>query len=131
MTGCCYYQSGTVHRNSPARRWFRISGSVLPGALAVILPKCPLCIAAWLAASTGVALPAIFADSIRPALVIASVVSVALLIRRALHFRGRSERQFTSTLIDSTVDFSSNTRKIALPLRVIRDGAPATPRTAV
>jgi hypothetical protein len=31
------------------------AGSILPAALWVVLPKCPLCLAAWLAAAAGAA----------------------------------------------------------------------------
>jgi hypothetical protein len=57
---------------------------VLPGAIAFLLPKCPLCLAAWIAAGTGIALPAIVAGGIRPFLVIACMLSASLLVRRAM-----------------------------------------------
>ena len=36
----------------------KAASSVLPGAALVLLPKCPLCLAAWLTVVTGVAVPA-------------------------------------------------------------------------
>jgi hypothetical protein len=66
------------------RRWFKAAGTVVPGVIAILLPKCPLCIAVWMAACTGIALPAIVAGGIRPALWIACVFSAFLLVRRAL-----------------------------------------------
>ncbi|HUA58419.1 MAG TPA: hypothetical protein VML19_06670 [Verrucomicrobiae bacterium] len=68
----------------PRRRWLNAAGSVVPGAVAVLLPKCPLCVAAWIAAGTGVAVPAVVAGSLRPALAIACVLSVSVLIRRTV-----------------------------------------------
>jgi hypothetical protein len=66
------------------RRWPKVAGAALPGALAILLPKCPLCIAVWVAAVTGVTLPAIVAGSLRPFLVIACLFSALLLVRPAL-----------------------------------------------
>jgi hypothetical protein len=75
MTPACSCQAG---------RWSKAAGAALSGALAILLPKCPLCIAAWVAAVTGVTLPAIVAGSLRPFLVIACLFSALLLVRPAL-----------------------------------------------
>ena len=63
-------------------RWLKPAGSALPGALALLLPKCPLCIAAWVAAGTGIALPGTVAGSVRPCLAIACALLVSLALRR-------------------------------------------------
>jgi hypothetical protein len=39
---------------SPPRRGLRIAGTVIPTAILVLLPKCPACIAAYLAIGTGI-----------------------------------------------------------------------------
>jgi hypothetical protein len=57
---------------------------VLPGAALFLLPKCPLCIAAWVAAGTGIALPMAVAGSVRPVLGIACVISAGLVARSAI-----------------------------------------------
>ncbi|HJZ96240.1 MAG TPA: hypothetical protein VKE70_07020 [Candidatus Solibacter sp.] len=57
---------------------------MLSGAAAILLPKCPACVAAWVAAGTGIALPTIVAGAIRPSLGVVCLVSVWLLVRRAL-----------------------------------------------
>jgi hypothetical protein len=82
-TFCCLAR-GTAPNDGPARRWLKAAGSALPGAMVILLPKCPACLAAWIAASTGVALPTMVAGSIRPCLVIACVLSASLLVRCAI-----------------------------------------------
>ena len=85
MKATCPCQAhGTAPGGGPARRWLRAAGSALPGAIAILLPKCPVCLAAWIAACTGIALPTMVAGSIRPFLVIACVLSASLLARRAI-----------------------------------------------
>jgi hypothetical protein len=82
MTGrCC---AGERPSRRLARRLSNGSASLLPGAFLVLLPKCPLCLIAWVAACTGVALPTIVANSIRPFLVIACALSASLVIHRVL-----------------------------------------------
>lgn len=49
--GCC--AGGSASRRL-ARRLYGSAASILPGALLVLLPKCPLCLAAWLTAVTGI-----------------------------------------------------------------------------
>jgi F0F1-type ATP synthase assembly protein I len=64
----------------PASR--RLAASILPGALLVFLPKCPLCIAAWLTAATGVGFSAGAAGWVRGMLVVFWVAAVALAASR-------------------------------------------------
>ncbi len=61
---------------------------MLPGAMLVLLPKCPWCLAAWLTAATGVGFSAAGASLARGMLVVFWVTAVALafvpIIRRRL-----------------------------------------------
>ena len=74
MTSACCRARHTAAGIPPRCRWLKAAGCVLPGSIAILLPKCPLCVAAWIAAATGVALPAVLAGSLRPALAIVCVL---------------------------------------------------------
>jgi hypothetical protein len=84
MTGqCCV--SGPA-----SRRLARLSvatASILPGALLAFLPKCPLCVAAWLTAVTGVGVSATGAAWIRVMLVVFWVAVMALAATRMVRHR--------------------------------------------
>jgi hypothetical protein len=85
MTGqCCV--GGPASRRLP-RRLSRAVASILPGAVLVLLPKCPLCLAAWLTVVTGVGFSAAGAAWVRGMLVVFWVAAAALaaapMIRRA------------------------------------------------
>jgi hypothetical protein len=61
-----------------ARRSMEAAVSVLPGAALVLLPKCPMCIAAWLTAASGIAVPAAAAGGVRPMIVALWAAGAAL-----------------------------------------------------
>jgi hypothetical protein len=78
MTGqCC---AGGPASRRLARRLATSAGSILPGAALVLLPKCPLCLAAWLTVVTGVGFSEASAAWIRGLLVAFWVVGVALAV---------------------------------------------------
>jgi hypothetical protein len=88
MNGCCCKGEGRMRRL--ARRLSGAAASLLPGAAVILLPKCPLCLAAWLTAATGgIAFSAPWAERIWwtiAALPVAAVAIVAIQVlrRRAL-----------------------------------------------
>jgi hypothetical protein len=85
MTGqCCL---GGPASSRLARRLSRAVASILPGAVLVLLPKCPLCLAAWLTAATGFGFPAAGAAWVRGMLVVFWVAAVAPMIWRRLFGR--------------------------------------------
>lgn len=76
MTGQCCTGEGPSRRL--ARRRAGAAASILPGALLVLLPKCPLCLAAWLTVVTGVGVSATAAAHVRGLIVVVWVVAAAL-----------------------------------------------------
>lgn len=89
MATCCHIKP-TRHSS-----WWRVAGEtcgwIIPSVTLALLPKCPMCVAAYVALATGfgVSLPA--AASLRTALVIACVTALAFLAARLFrHFVTRA-----------------------------------------
>jgi hypothetical protein len=89
MTGQCCTGEGPSRR--VARRRAGAAASILPGAVLLLLPKCPLCLAAWLTVATGVGFSAAAAASVRGLIMVVWVTAVALaaaqIIRRRVFRR--------------------------------------------
>ena len=75
MIGACCTDARRGRRL--ARRISGAAASLLPGAVLMTLPKCPLCLAAWLTATTGADIPVAAAAGVRVAVWIAAVVGIA------------------------------------------------------
>jgi acyl-CoA synthetase (AMP-forming)/AMP-acid ligase II len=83
---CCHRQ---IERK-PQRSWLRsASGCLGSGTLLVLLPKCPMCIAAYVALWTGASVAIPVATRLRSLLEILFVVSAVLLLARGLVQRAR------------------------------------------
>ncbi len=88
---CCMAHAEQKPQSFRPRRsgWRSLSGCAGSGALLVLLPKCPLCLAAWLALFTGAGAAMPIATRLRPLLEIALLASLSLLLFRFLKARRR------------------------------------------
>jgi len=85
---CCRTQTGRKLQRS----WRRsASGCVGSGAMLALLPKCPVCIAGYLALWTGASIAMPIATRLRPMLEILFVALAVLLLVRCVAMRTRYE----------------------------------------
>lgn len=69
-----------------ARRWRELGGFAGSGALWLLLPKCPACVAMYVAVWTGAGVAASVAARLRPAVECLFAMSVVLLAVRCVRF---------------------------------------------
>lgn len=72
---------------SVVRHCPQVASSVLPAVILVLLPKCPVCIAAYIAMATGIGLSLPVTAHLRTLLVILCATSLIYFVARQIHRR--------------------------------------------
>lgn len=85
---CCpnKTRAGAEERR-PASRWRRlgeIAGWIVPGATLALLPKCPMCVAGYVAVATGIGISLPAATYLRGTLVVLCVAALVFIAARRL-----------------------------------------------
>jgi len=88
-----------TRRPSMARRYLNTAGWLVPGAILTLMPKCPMCLAAYVAVWTGVGLSLPAAANLRLLLLVLCVgallyLAARYLCRLVIAKTGYAERQY-------------------------------------
>jgi hypothetical protein len=75
-------------QNTGFRRVRKAAGWIVPGALLALMPKCPMCLAAYVALGTGITMSASSAHILMRTLTVLCVTMLGLcVVRRVVSFR--------------------------------------------
>ena len=82
---CCRAEVGLGSRGSrtPWRRTKKAAGWGMPALVLALVPKCPMCVAAYLALATGLEISMVAAAWLRLAVVGGCIAALGLLVVRA------------------------------------------------
>lgn len=83
-------ETSLVQRRTRARMIAQLS---VPGLVLALVPKCPLCLAAYVTAGTGISLSASGAGHLRTAVVCACVAALMFLTAQLLWKVNRAQRE--------------------------------------
>ena len=79
---CCARHGGRATGTAPAAFWRRGLRSLrwlAPGAMLALLPKCPVCFAAWFALATGIGISTTTASHLRTGVAVLCAIALAAL----------------------------------------------------
>jgi hypothetical protein len=102
MSACCHAageRKSTTWARATWARWLRETFAwIVPSTLLVLVPKCPACLAAYVALWTGLGLSLSTAAWLRWILLFACVASLLFLIVRRLDLVGTVRRHFSRVI---------------------------------
>jgi hypothetical protein len=78
---------GKPPRVSFAQRCLRTIKWLLPGTILALIPKCPICFAAYVAVGTGIGLSVTAASYLRTGLIVLCVGSLLFLVVKKVRFK--------------------------------------------
>ena len=95
---CCLATSGAMEKNKAGeriaerdphpppflRRSLDVTAKVIPVAILAVLPKCPVCVAAYVALGTGIGLSLTAATYLRLSIIVACVASLIFLVAKMI-----------------------------------------------
>ena len=89
---CCQQKLQTCHDARRQRTWRRrvreVAGWIVPGALLALMPKCPMCLVAYVALCSGLTLSYSSAHILMRTLTALCIGTLALcVVRRVVNFR--------------------------------------------
>jgi hypothetical protein len=73
-------QANPVKRTSHMRRLLHTVKCGIPGAVLVLLPKCPVCMAAWISVATGFGISVSAAGYLRMSLIVLCIISLCYFV---------------------------------------------------
>jgi hypothetical protein len=81
---CCRDQRAPESNRRRASRWLDAVGWLAPATMLAVMPKCPLCVAAYVALATGVGVSLSAATAMRTTLVVLCAASLAAMAARTI-----------------------------------------------
>jgi hypothetical protein len=80
---CC---AGVDHNPTPRRprRWLNAVGWLVPATALALMPKCPMCVVAYVAIFTGIGVTLPVATALRTTLILLCAASLAFMGARAI-----------------------------------------------